>query len=325
MIDELRQAGLPLEPEWFAPHFEFRFPLLRAASTIAASSSSSGRRSSPGTSWARRPAAGGDGALRRFVGRAAPGEGPGDDRQPARGHLQRPPGPAAPDRDERRVRRGRPLPRLAAAVVPAPDHPGARARWSSTWSTPGWAARSAAAPTTSRTPAAGRTTPSRSTPTRPRAGGIARFVPFGHTPGPDRACRPRSGNPEFAVHPGPAPAAGRAVPPGGSRGCAPPAARRACGMMVDAIMRTGRIDHRARGSSGPHANRDPTGRRQTSMRRGRPSPAAGAWTVRRARRARSTRWSPPTAASARTGGRSSTRSRRSAWPSSGSAGRRPST
>ena len=44
---------------WFAPHFEFRFPLLRARSRATACTSSCARRSSPGTCSAKKPGAGG--------------------------------------------------------------------------------------------------------------------------------------------------------------------------------------------------------------------------------------------------------------------------
>src|SRR5208337_983726 len=53
---------------------------------------------------------------------AAPGQGPGPDRRKAGRDLQRAPRALALNRNLRRVRRGSPLPRLAASLVPAPDH-----------------------------------------------------------------------------------------------------------------------------------------------------------------------------------------------------------
>ncbi len=55
--------------------------------------------------------------------------------------------------------------------------------WSSTFSIPGIIARSVAAPGTCRIRAGGTTKPSRSMATKPKAGGSARFFRFGHTPG----------------------------------------------------------------------------------------------------------------------------------------------
>ena len=50
----LTRAGFALRAEWFAPHFEFRFPKLGDRGAAASCNSSCARRSSPGTSWARR-------------------------------------------------------------------------------------------------------------------------------------------------------------------------------------------------------------------------------------------------------------------------------
>ena len=107
----------------------------------------------------------------RSVERAA-GEGAGTDRSrvtPSTCNGRRVPLHA--DRDARRVRRRRSLPRLAAAVVPASRPSACTRRWSSTSSIRWSGARSAAARITSRIPAGAITTPSRSTPTRPKAAG----------------------------------------------------------------------------------------------------------------------------------------------------------
>ena len=100
--------------------------------------------------------------------------------------------PLHPTGDRRRVRRRRALSRLAAAVLPASDDPPSTRRWCSTSSTPGTSARSAAARITSRIPAGAATRRSRSTPTKPRAGALARF--FAHRPhaGRDRRAAGRA-------------------------------------------------------------------------------------------------------------------------------------
>ena len=75
--------AIALEPEWFAPHFEFRFPLLRRLSTRRASQLELRQALEPwhvlGEEGARRR----HGALRRFVGRAAAGQGDRPDRRRA--------------------------------------------------------------------------------------------------------------------------------------------------------------------------------------------------------------------------------------------------
>ena len=85
----------------------------------------------PGARAVARPRRGhrgrGRGALRRFLRRAAGGARHGRHRRPPRRHVQWPRAAPAPDGPERRVRRGRALPRLAAAVRAASHHPRPRA------------------------------------------------------------------------------------------------------------------------------------------------------------------------------------------------------
>ena len=59
VIAELRGAGFPFEADWFAPHFEFRFPRIRRRRPSRRRPRAARTRSSPGTCWARkaRPAA----------------------------------------------------------------------------------------------------------------------------------------------------------------------------------------------------------------------------------------------------------------------------
>ena len=163
------RAGYPFDPEWFAPHFEFRFPLYRRRSRRAASSSSCARRSSRGTCWAKRarPAARRATSTRRSSGcrctsRGLPTIATSITVQRRRVPLQ----PTGTDGDSSPACASR----LAAAVGAASDDRRACAA-DFDLSTPGSSARSAAATITSRIPAAATTTGFRSTPTRPRAGG----------------------------------------------------------------------------------------------------------------------------------------------------------
>jgi uncharacterized protein (DUF2126 family) len=48
VMEEMQQAGYPFKAEWFAPHFEFRFPK-SAISRSRASSSNCATPSNPGT------------------------------------------------------------------------------------------------------------------------------------------------------------------------------------------------------------------------------------------------------------------------------------
>ena len=120
------RPAIALQPEWFAPHFEFRFPVYGSVTRAGrpcrtAAGARAVARARRGAGRRRRR------ALCRFVGRAAAGQGHRHDGIAPFRCLQRPLGAAASDRHGRRVRRRRPLPRLAAAELPAPDHPRARA------------------------------------------------------------------------------------------------------------------------------------------------------------------------------------------------------
>ena len=120
-------AGIALETEWFAPHFEFRFPLYGAVDARAAFISNCGRRSSRGTCWAKKRAAGGtvryvDSSVERLQVKVT-----GLTELAPRRHVQRPARAAASDGNGRRIRRRRALSGLAAAERPASDDSGARA------------------------------------------------------------------------------------------------------------------------------------------------------------------------------------------------------
>ena len=121
VLDDLKSAGYRFEPEWFAPHFEFRFPLVGG---IAQRGLELELRHAL-EPWhvlgeeARRRR---HGALRRLLGRAPAGQGRGPERRPPLDRLQRLSFAAARDRHCRRVRRGRPLPGLAVGQRAAPDH-----------------------------------------------------------------------------------------------------------------------------------------------------------------------------------------------------------
>ena len=59
VLEELNDAGYPFRKEWFAPHFEFRFPAIGSITKRGIHLELRGMRWSPGTCWAkrRRPAA----------------------------------------------------------------------------------------------------------------------------------------------------------------------------------------------------------------------------------------------------------------------------
>ena len=149
------RPAIRFERDWFAPHFEFRFPLLGARRRRGAASSSCARRSSRGTSWARRPAAGGtaryvDSSVERVQVKVSgmtdgrhvvtcngrrvplhPTGTPGEYVAGVRYRAWQPPIAPAPDHRRARaagVRRGRHLdrPRRSAAAPITSSHPGGR-------------------------------------------------------------------------------------------------------------------------------------------------------------------------------------------------------
>ena len=162
--------AIPLRAEWFAPHFEFRFP--RSATSprggVERRAAHGARALARAGRGERAPAAPRATSIRRSSACRCKRHRPG--RRAPRAHLQRPARAAAADRQRRRVRRRRALPRLAAAVGAASDHRRARAAHVRS-------GRHLDEPLARRLPvprrASGRPQlrrPSRSTPTRPRRG-----------------------------------------------------------------------------------------------------------------------------------------------------------
>ena len=192
------RPAIAFEPEWFAPHFEFRFPLLGAVARGGVA-----RRAAAG---ARAVARAGRGAGRRRHGRATSTRRSSGCRSRCTGLT-----------DARHVVACNGRARAAAADRHAPASsspacataPGSRRAACTRRSRVHAplvvrprrhlerAARSAAAPTTSRIRAAAATRPSRSTPTRPRAGAWRASSRIGHTPGRMDVAPPKSAIPEF--------------------------------------------------------------------------------------------------------------------------------
>ena len=168
---DLRRQGLPVRAEWFATHFEFRFPLLRPRHPPRRHA-----RAARGARALARAGRGGRGRrhrpLRRQLARAAAGQG----RRAWKAPASPSPATAAPCPCSRPARRGEQVAgvRFRAWQPPNCLHPTIgrpRAAHASTWSTAGTAARWAAAPTTSSTRPAATTRSCRSTSSRPRAAG----------------------------------------------------------------------------------------------------------------------------------------------------------
>ena len=147
VVRELQEAGFALREEWFAPHFEFRFPLI--GQVVYDGVEVELRQAiEPWHVLGEESSGSEHGAIRRFVGRAVAGQSPQLDQSAVRRDLQRPPRAACTP------------PACRASLWPACDiEPGSRRRacirpsasmrrWSSTSSISGRAARSAAAPGT---------------------------------------------------------------------------------------------------------------------------------------------------------------------------------
>ena len=126
VIADLREAGFAFQKEWFAPHFEFRFPIIGAVTRRGIGlelrhalepwhvlGEEDGRRQNVRNV---------DSSVERLQVKVS---GMIDSRFVD--SVQRPRGTVACDRRRRRVCGRCALPRMAAAVVPASEHPGAHA------------------------------------------------------------------------------------------------------------------------------------------------------------------------------------------------------
>ena len=122
VLEEQDRAGFPLRPDWFAPHFEFRFPKLGDQSCCAVAQLELRQALEPWHVLGEEGTAGGtvryvDSSLERVELKVS---GLAPDRYVAtcngRAHA------AARHRARRRIRRGRALPRLAAVVRAASEH-----------------------------------------------------------------------------------------------------------------------------------------------------------------------------------------------------------
>ncbi len=126
VMANLREAGYDFQVEWFAPHFEFRFPQIGSV-TRRGVHLELRHALEPWPVLGEEASAGADCSQCGLLSRAGAGKSHWHDRRPLRGCLQRPPCAAPPHRHSRRVCRGGALSRVAAALLPAPQHPGAHA------------------------------------------------------------------------------------------------------------------------------------------------------------------------------------------------------
>ncbi len=136
VLDDLQRAGWPLQPEWFAPHLEFRFPPYGAI-TRRGVHVELRQALEPWHVIGEEQAAGGtaryvDSSVERLQVKVTGMTGSR--------HVivvQRPAGAAASDGTTGRVRGRRPISGVAAAELPASDDPRACAAWFSTSWIPG--------------------------------------------------------------------------------------------------------------------------------------------------------------------------------------------
>ena len=120
VLEEQARAGFDLKPEWFAPHFEFRFPKLGDLE-LSCGSLALRQALEPWHVMGEEGTGGGtvryvDSSVERLEVKAI---GLAPDRT---GHLQRPRHTASAHGTRRRVRGGRALPRLATVVRAASEH-----------------------------------------------------------------------------------------------------------------------------------------------------------------------------------------------------------
>ncbi len=120
VLDDLRRAGYPFEHDWFAPHFEFRYPVYGRVNYDGIDIELR-QAIEPWYVLGEEPAGGATARLCRFLGGAAAGQGQRHDQRSLCDRLQWAAGAAEIYRRARRMDCGRPLSRMAAAVVPASD------------------------------------------------------------------------------------------------------------------------------------------------------------------------------------------------------------
>ena len=121
MLAEQTAAGYALEPAWFAPHFEFRFPKYGDFASMRRASWSCARRSSRGTCMGEEGAAGGavryvDSSVERVQVKVT---GLAPDRYAIACNGRRV--PLQPTGTRRRIRRRGALSCVAAGLGPASD------------------------------------------------------------------------------------------------------------------------------------------------------------------------------------------------------------